>query len=212
MKEFSRIEFDPAQCRQELAAFRALLECKEELEEGTDIKPFFEEHIQLSALLGTYHWGYAHMDLVAFQYQLFGDFGCDQVVGDSQRKIFGFIEWEDATTTSLFRRQGQKASPEWSSRVEGAFSQVLDWFWKLDDMAATQDFTARFGAPQMSYFGLIVIGRDSWLVHPREQQRWEWRSRKVLVNSLPVRFVTYDRLYQDLADTLSGFRPPGTES
>src|SRR5262245_38557685 len=104
MKEFSKIPFDLEQCRRELAAFRLLLDTKEELEENADIKPFFETHLQLSALLGLYHWGFAHMDLVAFQYQLFGDFGCDQVVGDSTRHIYGFIEWEDATANTLFRR------------------------------------------------------------------------------------------------------------
>src|SRR5262245_50329961 len=97
MKEFSRIEFDLARCRREVDAFRALLASKAELDEGADLKPFFESHLQLSALLGAYHWGYSHMDLVAFQYQLFGDFSCDLVVGDSQRKVFGFVEFEDAT-------------------------------------------------------------------------------------------------------------------
>jgi hypothetical protein len=205
MKEFVRIEFDLARCRQELAAFRALLDSKEELEEGGDIKPFFESHLQLPVLLGSYCWGYAHMDLVSFQYQLFGDFGCDQVVGDSARNMFGFIEWEDASANSLFRRQGQKATPEWSNRVERGFSQVLDWFWKLDDMAHTSDFTARFGGPHVRYFGLLVIGRDAWLSHPRERQRWDWRNRKVLVNSLPVHCVTYDELYRDMADRLAQF-------
>lgn len=72
MKEFLKIAFDVAQCRQSLDGFRHLLESQEELEENSDIKPFFEAHLQLSALLGVYSWGYAHMDLVSFQYQLLG--------------------------------------------------------------------------------------------------------------------------------------------
>jgi hypothetical protein len=208
MKEFSKIPFDVERCRGELAAFRLLLEGKEELDENTDVKPFFEGHHQLSALLGLYSWGYAHMDLVAFQYQLFGDFSCDQVVGDSVRKVYGFIEWEEATRNSLFRPQGKKATPEWSSRVERGFSQIVDWLWKLDDMAKTGDFLSRFNSPQIQVFGLLVVGRELWLTHPREQQRWEWRAKKVLVNSHPVHLVTYDRLYRDLRDTLNWFRPP----
>lgn len=72
-------------------------------------------------------------------------------------------------------------------------------------MAHTSDFTARFGSPHAVYFGLLVVGRDIWLSHPREQRRWDWRAQKVLVNSLPVRCVTYDQLYRDLRDTLNLF-------
>jgi hypothetical protein len=207
MKEFSKITFDLDQCRASLAAFRRLLDSKEELDENADIKPFFEAHVQLSGLLGVYSWSYAHMDLVAFQYQLFGDFSCDQVVGDSTRRIYGFIEWEDATKHSLFRRQAKKATPEWSSRVERGFSQILDWFWKLDDMAGTGDFTARFGAPQIMYSGLLVVGRDARLTHPRERQRWDWRSRKLIINSQPIRCVTYDQLHADMDNWLNRFPP-----
>ncbi len=111
MKEFTRIRFDLEQCLRDLAAFRVLLDSKEELEEGTDIKPFFENHHQLSACIGScYGWDVLNCDLLAFQYQLFGDFGCDLVVGDSQRTAYGFIEWEDAAAGSLFRQQGKGGS------------------------------------------------------------------------------------------------------
>src|SRR5262249_44809005 len=140
-------------------------------------------HRQLAAFIGTcYGWDVPVCDLVAFGYQLFGDFGCDLVVGDSQRKAFRFIEWEDATATSLFRQQGRKATRAWSGRFERGFSQIVDWFWKLDDVARTDEFEARFGSRHAHYFGLLVIGRDSQLEHPRESGRWQWRTRKVLVN------------------------------
>jgi hypothetical protein len=41
---------------------------------------------------------------IAFQYQLFGDFSCDLVVGDSVRHTGLFVEWKDATAGSLFRQ------------------------------------------------------------------------------------------------------------
>ena len=53
MKEFLTVPFDLEQCRAELAAFRALLDGKEELEEAADIKPFFEARPQLAALIGS---------------------------------------------------------------------------------------------------------------------------------------------------------------
>jgi hypothetical protein len=207
MKEFLRIQFDPEQCRRELLVFKGLLDGKKELEEAADIKPLFEANLHLAAFLGSYAWNITRYDLVAFQYQLFGDFSCDLVVGDSVHKAYGFIEWEDATATSVFKRQGEKATPEWAARFEHGFGQIVDWFGKLDDMSRTDEFEARFGSRHVQYFGLLVAGRDQWLAHPRERKRWEWRSQKVLVNSLPVRCVTYDQLYGFLSDKLNAFYP-----
>jgi hypothetical protein len=203
MKDFVRVRFDPARCRQELVAFRNMLESKQELEEATDIKPFFEVHQQLSVFLGCYAPTLTHYDLLAFQYQLFGDYSCDLVVGDSARKVYGFVEWEDAAAGSLFRQQGRKATPEWSSRFEHGYSQIIDWFCKLDDMARTDEFESRFGARNIHYFGLLIAGRDAYLSHPRERRRWEWRAQKVIVNSLPILCVTYDQLHRLLSDKLN---------
>jgi hypothetical protein len=208
MKEFISISFDLKRCQEELAAFRALLDGKQELEEATDVKPFFETKHQLAALIGPCCSRMRRCDLIAFQYQLFGDFSCDLVVGDSVSKSYGFIEWEDATAGCLFRHQGKKATPEWATRFEHGLSQVIDWFWKLDEMAHTEEFEERFGSRRASYFGLLVAGRDSHLAHPREQRRWHWRAAKVLVNSLPIRFVTYDQLHADLASELDKYQPP----
>ncbi len=207
MKEFLRVAFSPEQCRQELSAFKALLDGKKELEENADIKPFFAAHLHLAAFLGSYACNITRFDLVAFQYQLFGDFSCDLVVGDSVRQTYGFVEWEDATLTSLFRRQGEKATPEWTARFEHGFGQIIDWFWKLDDMARTDEFEARFGSRHIHYFGLLVAGRDEWITHPRERRRWDWRSRRVFVNGVPVQCVTCDQLHGFLSDKLTTFYP-----
>ena len=66
---------------------------------------------------------------------------------------------------------------------------------------------ARFGARNIHYFGLLIAGRDAYLAHPREQRRWEWRSQKVLVNSLPILCVTYDQLHRLLSDKLNLYFP-----
>jgi hypothetical protein len=198
VKDFLTVSLDPRQCRLELLALRALLASKAELEENRDIKPFFESHRHLCAFLGLYSRELFRCDLLAYQYQLFGDFACDLVVGDSQRRVYGFVELEEATATSIFRRQGKKATLEWASCFERGISQITDWFWKLDDMAQTDDFAARFGRRRAAYFGLLIVGRSSVLTSPREQQRWEWRRRKVLVNSLPILHLTYDELCDDL--------------
>lgn len=139
---------------------------------------------------------------------VFGDFGCDLVVGDSLNRSYGFIEREDAAAGCLFRQQGRKATPEWATRFEHGLSQVIDWFWKLYEMAHTEEYEERFGSRRTSYFGLLVLGRNSHLAHPREQRRWHWRAAKVLVNSLPIRFLTYDQLDADLASELDEYPPP----
>lgn len=207
MKDLIAVQFDPDRCRQELLAFKGLLDGKSELGENADIKPFFEAHHQLAVFTGSYHWSVAHYDRLAFQYQLFGDFTCDLVVGDSACKAFGFIEWEAGTATGVFKRQGEKATPEWATRFERGFSQIIDWFCKMDDMAHTDEFEARFGARHIEYFGLLVAGRDEWLSHPRERRRWEWRSQKVLVNGRAIRCVTYDQLHQFLSAKINAFYP-----
>jgi len=41
--------------------------------------------------------------------------------------------------------KGAKATLEWSERFEHGFSQVPDWFWKLNDRTPTSEFAHRFG-------------------------------------------------------------------
>jgi hypothetical protein len=142
-------------------------------------------------------------DLVAYQYQLFGDFTCDLVVGDSRRKTYVLVELEDATGGSLFAPQGKEATPEWSRRSERGVSQLMDWFWKLDDMARTAEFETRFGHRQITVGCLLLIGRGAMLSHPRERKRWEWRRLKVLVNSHKVYHETTDDLCTNLQEWLT---------
>ncbi len=167
-----------------------MLYSRAELEENRDIKPFFEAHTELAAYLGSYSRDLIRYHLLAYQYQLFGDFACDVVVGDSQHQAYGFVEREEATSASIFRRQGRKATLEWSNCFERGLSQLIDWFSKRDDVALSNEFEARFGRRQAPYFGLLVIGRSSALTEKRAQQRWEWRRGKLLVNSLPITQVT----------------------
>lgn len=191
MKEFTRLSFDAAQSWAAVDTLGQLLRSKGDLEETADIKPFFEAHPELAILIGgAFSMGSAIFDQYSFQFQLFGDFGCDIVVGDSVAHRYAFIELEDAMANSLFRRQGAKVTPEWSSRIEGGFSQIVDWFWKLEDMSRTDEYATRFGSRHADYFGMLLIGRDQHLGHPREENRWAWRSRNVAISGKPVWLVT----------------------
>jgi Domain of unknown function (DUF4263) len=167
------------------------------LEERKDIQPFFEQRRHLSAFLASYHPQISRFDRLAFQYVLFGDFTCDVAVGDSQAKAYCFIEFEDAGPKSLFVKQGKKATREWSSRFDHGFSQIIDWFYKLQDMEKSDDFTARFGARSVHCAGILIAGRDEYL-QPGEKERLAWRRKHVVVASQHVECVTFDGLMRDL--------------
>src|SRR5262249_36890133 len=96
MKEFRKLAVDLQRCRKEVGALQKFLAPRRELKEEQHIRPFFEKRPYLSAFIGVYNPNIVHFDLLAFQYSLFGDFTCDLVVGDSVKKAYSFIEFEDA--------------------------------------------------------------------------------------------------------------------
>jgi hypothetical protein len=204
MKEFLALAFDPITCRAELNEFRDLLAASPELEERRDILPFFRERRHLSAFIGSYSPYVSRYDQLAYEYSLFGDFACDLVTGYSQARSYCFVEFEDARTDSIFVRRKGKSTPEWSSRFEHGFSQLVDWFWKLDDARPSAEFRHRFGPKQPYFIGMLVVGRAHDLAD-REQHRLDWRLARVVIDSKPVLCVTYDQLLADLDERLERY-------
>lgn len=123
MKNFDSHTLSIEQCKRELAEFETLLGGKQELKENQDILPFFRSHRQLASFMGTYIPDIANPDRLALEYDLFGDFTCDLAVGDSTSKTFLLVEFEDALPGSLFKTIPNKATPEWSPRLEHGFSR-----------------------------------------------------------------------------------------
>ncbi|MCI0563002.1 MAG: DUF4263 domain-containing protein, partial [Nitrososphaera sp.] len=121
MKEFKSVSQDIAKVREELGAFKSLLNSHEELSESKDLIPFFRNNRQLSCFLGRLHPNISLPDQLAFEFDLFGDFRCDIVVADSRKKAFLFVELEDACKESVFRKK-QRLATEWSDRFEHSFS------------------------------------------------------------------------------------------
>ncbi|HEX8392645.1 MAG TPA: Shedu immune nuclease family protein [Longimicrobium sp.] len=203
MKSLNAVRFDPVLCREELQSLAALLATPEPLGERRSLLPFFRRSLQLSALIGSYSPQIGTSDLVAHEYVLFGDFTCDLVVGDSRRQSYCFIEFEDAAAGSIFVQRG-RATPSWSRRLEHGFSQLIDWFWKLDDARGSAEYQHRFGGGYPRVMGIIVVGRDG--LASRERQRLQWRSERVVVDSKQIICLTYDQLLADLTlrlDTLA---------
>jgi hypothetical protein len=210
MKTFDPLAFDPARCRQEALQLQDQLTRASRLRERDDILPFFRARPHLSAACGLFNPTGLLFDRIAWEYDLFGDFGCDLVVGDSHSRGYTFIEFENAAPASVFVRHGRKATREWAPRFLGGFAQVVDWFRKLDDMQKGDAFEARFGRRVIDFAGVLVIGRDRDL-GPDERLRFTWWRENVLVRSRRVSCLTYDELAASLIRYLdaSARRPAG---
>jgi len=196
MPDFQPFTFDLAVCRQEVQDLKALLDSSADLAE-TAFHDFFASRSHLRALVGPYNPSLLSPDRLAWQYPIFGDFRCDFAIGDWTRKAYTFVEYEDARPNSLFVKQGEKATRAWASRFDGGFSQIIDWFYKLQVMTDTPDMEARLGKRSIRYTGVLIIGRDQHL-QAGERLRLEWRQDHVVVNSKHVVCVTYDQLLDDL--------------
>jgi hypothetical protein len=204
MKTFEPLVFDPARCLQEVEELQRWLSRRPVLEEQKHLRPFFRKRRQLSAFLASYSPDVVRFDRLAFEYPLFGDFTCDLAVGDSAKRAYCFIEFEDAGPNSLFVKQGRKATREWSPRFDHGYSQIIDWFGKLEDLKKSDAFAARFEARSIRYTGILVIGRDQYLL-PGEAERLEWRRNNVIVASQRIEVVTFDRLAAELRARLERF-------
>src|SRR4051794_31821020 len=121
MKEFLKIEFDPVQCRKELDHFQALLASKQDLSERHDLQPLFKECQQLAAFIGTSFPDIGPANRLAYEFQIFGDYAADIVIGNFERKTYCAIELEDARPNSVFHKLEGKATREWGRRFEHGF-------------------------------------------------------------------------------------------
>jgi hypothetical protein len=207
-KEFARIEIDFNRCRDDLVAFKSLLD---EFDSGTlgerRILAFFREHQNLAALVGHVDRNIGRVDRLAYEFDLFGDYAADLVVGDSSKREYCFVEFEAAAPDSIFKKVGKKTTLEWSPRFDHGYSQLIDWLWKLHDMATTDSGRARFGhLNSFNYYGLLVVGRSKGL-SPLEQERLNWRRRRVVVDSRMIHCMTFDELHEDLSFQLDRYGP-----
>lgn len=204
MKRFDEHVFQIGACRQQLDELKTLLDSGDSLGENDRILPFFRARRDLCALIGSYHGRIVRFDRIAFEYDVFGDFVADLVIGDSENGAFNFIEFEDATPNSLFVKRGRKTTREWSSRLEHGFGQIIDWFYKLDDRRKSDDFADRFGMRSIDVSGTLIVGRDQH-IDTGERFRLEWRRQHVIVNSKHIKCITYDELLSDLRNRIDIF-------
>ncbi len=203
MTPFASLSISRKVADRELRQFRQLLDayCNSPLRERDHVLPSFRSHRHLAALIGTWNPAIARPDRIAFEFDIFGDYKADLVVGDSRHHQYCFVEFEDAAATSIFKRSS-RATPDWSHRFEHGFSQIIDWILWLDNQRGTAAYTSRFGTSPIQFAALLVIGRDRFLEAAPLGERLTWRSEQVVVASRKVHCITYDRLYRDLSARL----------
>src|SRR5438876_609212 len=109
------IAFDPTKFEQELKEFEALLTSNAELSEMGDIQPFFKKSKHLTAYMGTFALNIAVATEVCFEYEFFGDFRADILLGSKKEKEFCVVEFEDGEQHTIFKRQPKRKNPEWST-------------------------------------------------------------------------------------------------
>ena len=95
-------------CRRELSRLGKLLASQETLSEARRRVAVFWACPDLALLLGEVCLELPKADCLAYEYDLFGDFSCDLVVGSAGLKEYAFIEFEDAEPDSVFKRVGPK--------------------------------------------------------------------------------------------------------
>jgi hypothetical protein len=204
MKTFEEIILDPARCRREIAAFKKLLQSKAQLEERSDIQAFFKKRKQLSAFIGTFASKIGLADRLAYEFPLAGDFTADIMLGNKGKGIFCAIEFEDGMPDSIFTKVAKKATTELGRRFEHGFSQLVDWFYTLDDFKKTERFARDFGHGHISFLGLLILGRSAG-ISEGDRNRLKWRTEKVRVDSHTVECLTLDDLCEHLEWRISFF-------
>ncbi len=198
MKEFDTIVFDPARCRQELDQLRTLLTSKPELSERDDIQPLFKSCPQMAAFIGTAIPGIGPATRLAYEFDVFGDYAADLVIGNWETKTFCAIELEDARPNSVLHKTDSRAMKEWGRRLDHGFGQLIDWFFAFDDHRNSAGFTKHFGYGHVEFFGMLLIGRAADLTDA-DRVRLRWRSDRVAINTHKI----YCRTYDDLSDALN---------
>ena len=201
MKHFDTLVFDQKTYERELAEFEQLLIKSTTLQEQADILPFFRDRKHLSARISRIMPNMNQVDRIAYEYDLFGDYVCDLVIGNSQTHDYCFVEFENATAESIFTKKKGRYEPYYTCRFEQGYSQVADWFYQLNDVSESQ-MTKRFDEPRINYYGVLIIGRSAFL-SDNEKKRLIWRKRNFVVSSQHVQIYTFDELLAALKSTPS---------
>jgi len=200
-KSFEPIVFDFSTFKKEITEYENFLMTKpDELSEQDDISPFFKSHQTLSSQIASL-FSVEMPDRIVFEYDIFGDFRCDLAIGNSVKKEYCFVEFEDARTHSLFKNE-DKFKPSFGLRLEHGHSQIIDWFYKIENLQGTKEMEERFNTREIDYYGVLIIGRNKFL-DGTLRNRLDWRSDNIIINQKSINIVTFDDLLSVFKTKLS---------
>ena len=195
---------NPANARIQWNELDLLLKTKTNLRERDDVLPFFRTRDDISMLSCYYVPRIKNPNQITHEFRIQGDFVADLVVGDSTARKFLLIEFENGTPDSIFRQKGAKATKDWSPRLESAYSQLVDWLWKLEDMRSTADFQNTFGSRRVEFEGIIILGKDVVLT-AGEEDRLKWRMDRTRIDSNKVSVITFNEFLEDCNHWLTNY-------
>jgi hypothetical protein len=199
MVKLTTLDIDLDTCKNDLIEFQALLNSDDELDE-TPFLQFFRSHPHLILLMG--NLGLQESSHYKAEFNLFNEFRADFAISNREQNSYVFVEFEEATKYCIFEPVGNSPGIirfQWSKIFEHGYSQIIDWFYRLDDFAETKKFKEHFSVDEIDYSGYLVIGRKkSSIPNFGYQARLDWRSKKILVNGRSVICLTYDELYIEL--------------
>ena len=205
-KQLEPVAFSLPEAELGFAALGQRLATRPEFTEAADVTPLFAAHPQIAHLAAGYHLPH-YANVACREFDLFGNFRCDWVVGDTALREYVLIEFEDARRDRVFEPDS-RYHERWADRFERGFSQLVDWFWILDRYRDNVDFRRRFGDGHVKFSGLLVIGRRPFLT-AEQRDRLAWRFDRVTVNTHKVYCVTFDDLYDFLHRRLEFLRGMG---
>jgi hypothetical protein len=191
-KSFKPIVFDYSTFKREIAEYEKFLAANpDELSEQGDISPFFKGHPILSSQIASL-FSVEMPDRIVFEYDIFGDFRCDLAIGNSGKREYCFVEFEDARAQSLFKDE-TKFKPSFGLRLEHGHSQIIDWFYKIENLQGTKEMLERFDTLEIDYYGVLIIGRNKFLNNTL-RSRLDWRSDNIIIKQKSINIVTFDDL------------------
>lgn len=194
---------DLTTCGQSLDNLEALLKNNREISETgqNGLQEFFTSHPDLILLMGDCFFPGLSPAAYQHEFSIIGEFRADFAVCNQLKSKFLFIEFEDAKKDSVFvtKSNGRTSiSYEWSPRFEHGYSQVVDWHYRMDDLKRTFKFSEHFGQTDITYDGLLVIGRNEFLKEANGANRLKWRKEKTIINSARIHCITFDELFEEL--------------
>lgn len=203
--------FDLAQCEKSLNEYGDFLNAKIEIEETGlgSLQEFFEQRLNLLLLMGDMFGPGFWPTHYQKEFVLLNEFRADYVVSDQTKRKFLFIEFESAKEHSIFseKNDGKTGiSYHWSGRFEHGFSQIVDWQFRMDDYRRSSKIEEHFGSDDITFQGVLVIGRDYFLKKHGTNKRFDWRLKNITVQSRPIHCLTYDKLYHEMVGRLGNLK------